>query len=103
MKDIEAARDTLHFVRGERPILREELNAVEALIDELEKHRRYIDRITDGGTDYPEDFDVLWDLGLIVEVEPTPEFIDEWGDDVGMWVLAWSDLATKKGDRYGKQ
>jgi len=51
--------------------------------------REYVEIITDGGTDYPESWDELHRLGLIVEVKPTPEFTDEWGEDVAMWVLAW--------------
>jgi len=51
--------------------------------------REYVEIVTDGGTDYPETWDELHRLGLIVEAKPTPEFTDEWGDDVEMWVLAW--------------
>jgi hypothetical protein len=51
--------------------------------------REYVEIVTDGGTDYPESWDELQRLGIIVEVKPTPEFIDEWGDDCPMWVLAW--------------
>jgi hypothetical protein len=51
--------------------------------------REYVEIITDGGTDYPETWDELHRLGLIVEVKPTPEFTEEWGEDVAMWVLAW--------------
>jgi hypothetical protein len=95
--DLNAARELLNFLRGERPLLREELNAVDRLIDELGKHRCYLNRITDGGMSYPEDFDYLMQLGLVVEVKPTQEYIDEWGADADMWVLAWSPLATGNG------
>lgn len=33
---IEAARDTLHNLRGERPLLRDELNAIDKLLDHFE-------------------------------------------------------------------
>ena len=59
------------------------------LHEELKAHRKYLETVTDNGTDYGEDWDVLQDLGLIKTAPPTQEFIDEWGDDAEMWVLAW--------------
>jgi hypothetical protein len=65
------------------------VNRIHDLEAEIAALREYVEIITDGGTDYPETWDELHRLGLIVEVKPTPEFTDEWGDDVAMWVLAW--------------
>ena len=78
--------------------LRAELNAREGVISDLRSqlaaHRKYLEFITDDGTDYPADtMEDLIDLGLIVEAPPTPDFIEERGDDCEMYVLAWSPLA----------
>jgi len=62
---------------------------IDRLTAELAALREYVEIITDGGTDYPESWDDLHRLGLIVEAKPTQEFIEEWGDDCPMWVLAW--------------
>ena len=71
----------------------DEIDRLTAELAEAKKEnaalREYVEIITDGGTDYPETWDELQRLGIIVEVKPTPEFIDEWGDDWPMWVLAW--------------
>jgi len=55
---------------------------------ELNAHRKYLEAITDGGRDYPEDFDILVDLGLVVPVKASLDFLLEWGDTT-MYVLAW--------------
>ena len=70
-------------------MMRERDEKIDRLTAENAALREYVSIVTDGGTDYPETWDELHRLGLIVEVKPTPEFTDEWGDDVGMWVLAW--------------
>jgi len=62
---------------------------VQRVVDQNAALREYVEIITDGGTDYPESWDDLQRLGLIVEVKPTQEYEDEWGDGVEMWVLAW--------------
>ena len=68
---------------------------IERLRAELAAHRKYLESITDNGSDYPETMDELIDLGLVVEAPPTQDFIDEWGDDCEMYVLAWSPLARR--------
>ena len=68
---------------------------IERLRAEVAAHRKYLESITDNGTDYPETMDELIDLGLVVEAPPTQDFIDEWGDDCEMYVLAWSPLARR--------
>ena len=70
-------------------MMRERDEKIDRLTAENAALREYVEIITDGGTDYPESWDELHRLGLIVEVKPTPEFTDEWGEDVAMWVLAW--------------
>jgi DNA repair exonuclease SbcCD ATPase subunit len=71
----------------------DEIERLRAKVEELERelasHRQFLERLTDNGTNYPETFDDLVELGLVVSVPPTPEFIDEWGDDAEMYVLAW--------------
>ena len=68
---------------------------IDRLTAELAAHRKYLESITDNGSDYPETMDELIDLGLVVEAPPTQDFIDEWGDDCEMYVLAWSPLARR--------
>lgn len=61
---------------------------------DLAAHRRFIEAITQDGTEYGDEWETLIDCGLVVEVPSTQEFRDEWGDDEElMWVLAWSPLA----------
>lgn len=72
----------------------EDAETIVNMAREIVALREYVEIVTDGGTDYPETWDELQRLGIIVQVKPTPEFIDEWGDDADMWVLAW------KADRF---
>lgn len=81
--------------RFNEPDLRKAADEIEALRDEIAAHRKYLESITDNGSDYPETMDELIDLGLVVEAPPTQDFIDEWGDDCEMYVLAWSPLASR--------
>jgi len=62
---------------------------VERLRAELKAHRGYLEEVTNNGTDYNENWDALMAHGLIVKAPPTQDFIDEWGDECDMWVLAW--------------
>ena len=75
--------------------VRSAADKLDRLERELVAHRKYIESITDNGTDYPDSFDEMLDLGLIVAVPPTPEFIEEWGDADEMLVLACSPLARR--------
>jgi hypothetical protein len=68
----------------------------ERLKEELEAHRKHLEEITSNGTEYDENWDLLMKLGLIVEAPPTQDFIDEWGDESGMWVLAWGELGREE-------
>ena len=88
----EALRAHVEAVEGRNDNLAVELRNLRS---ELAAHRKYIEIITDGGTDYPETMDEMIDLGLVVEAPPTQDFIDEWGDDCEMYVLAWSPLASR--------
>lgn len=93
-------------LRGERDEFPEEYtkdaaDAITTLRSKLAKAeeenaalREYVEIVTNGGTDYPETWDELQRLGIIVEVKPTLEYTYEWGDDCPMWVLAW------KAERY---
>ena len=97
--DLMAVVDDGGYVHEAIERLREALAASEereaGLTAEVAAHRKYLESITDNGSDYPETMDELIDLGLVVEAPPTPEFIDEWGDDCKMYVLAWSPLARR--------
>jgi len=77
------------------PLHKDARAVIERLRAELAAHRKYLESITDNGSDYPETMDELIDLGLVVEAPPTQDFIDEWGDDCEMYVLAWSPLARR--------
>jgi chromosome segregation ATPase len=62
---------------------------IEELGAELNNHRQFVSWLTDEGTEYGDEWEALLEAGLIVEVKPTDEFIDEWGDDCPMYVLVW--------------
>lgn len=62
---------------------------IKELESKLNNHRQFISWLTVEGTQYGEEWEELAKSGLVVEVKPTPEFIDEWGDESEMYVLAW--------------
>ena len=62
----------------------------EQIYSELIAHRKFLEQACPTGDGFCEDFDILLDLGLIVEVKPTQEFMEEWGDDCPMYVYKWN-------------
>ncbi len=51
--------------------------------------RAFVEDLTDYGTVYGDEWDLLHKHKLVVNVPPTQDFIDEWGDDSEMWALSW--------------
>jgi len=86
------AQAEIHHLCEEKIEQQHEINRLTA---ELANHRKFMELITDNGSDYPETMDEMIDLGLVVEAPPSQDFIDEWGDDCEMYVLAWSPLASR--------
>jgi hypothetical protein len=56
---------------------------------EIQAHRQFLETVFPPSEGFCEDFDLLESLGLIVEVKPSREFMEYWGDDTPMWVYAW--------------
>jgi len=94
--DIQGRSSTCALLQRQNEMLQRK---VEELERELASHRQFLERLTDNGTNYQETFDDLVELGLVVSVPPTPEFIDEWGEDSEMYVLAWKAGEFEKESR----
>jgi len=86
--DMHRDLDRLRKYDEEVPGLRSELATVKAERDIL---RSVLQELCPAGEGFTEDFDLLVDHGLLVEVPADEEFKAEWGDDCSM--LTWSWLA----------
>lgn len=78
-------RDTVRALAAERDDLRAQ----------LQEAREALERICPAEEGFTEHWDTLVELGLLVEVEPTPEFVDQWGPGTKCWSWKWRAGAQK--------
>ena len=90
-------RTPVHVDRGYLLAERDRLLALVAARDaEIKRLRTFIESEHPPVYGYGESFDLLKQMGIVVEVPSDDVFREEWGEDaLCMWVFAWHPLARE--------